>query len=225
MAGLAGAAAARGGAGMLDTLLAEAGSAVHRHVRSPELLNGPDAARNLADAVHYLCVLHGRLPSVVDLAAAKTEPRRSEGWLSDAAAGFALERTYLTRLVVAVGPLPSTPGQSECEAAVVAQHHALEMLARSERRGCALGAAIGLVLDWAAVRPVLDAAADRFGLARSSTALPDTAETRAFACAAATDPALERALVANVIAGQDSAVIGIEVELGAQRGVLLDAER
>ncbi len=193
MVGVAETASAAPGAGMLDTLLAEAGSGVHRYVRSADLLSGPDAARNLADAVHYLCVLHGRLPSVIDLAAAKTESP-TDGWMAAAATGFALERTYLTRLVVAVGPLPSTPGQSECEAAAVAQHHALEMLARSERRGCALGAAIGLVLDWAAVRPVLDVAAARFGLARMPGELPDPAATRAFAAETANGPAMERAI-------------------------------
>ena len=193
MAGVAGTASTAQRAGMLDTLLAEAGSGIHRYVRSADLLGGPDAARNLADAVHYLCVLHGRLPSVIDLAAAKTDSP-ADGWMAEAAIGFALERTYLTRLVVAVGPLPSTPGQSECEAAAVAQHHALEMLARSERRGCALGAAIGLVLDWAAVRPVLDTAADRFGLARMDSMLPAPATTHAFAAEIATSAAIERAV-------------------------------
>ena len=193
MAGVAENASRTPRAGMLDTLLAEAGSGIHRYVRSADLLSGPEAARNLADAVHYLCVLHGRLPSVIDLAATKTDSAAA-GWMSQAAIGFALERTYLTRLVVAVGPLPSTPGQSECEAAAVAQHHALEMLARSERSGCALGAAIGLMLDWAAVRPVLDAAADRFGLARMASELPGPAATRAFAEDIATGPAMERAI-------------------------------
>lgn len=193
MAGVAETALAAPRARMLDPLLAQAGSGVHRYVRSADLLSGPDAARNLADAVHYLCVLHGRLPSVIDLAAAKTESA-ADGWMAEAAIGFALERTYLTRLVVAVGPLPSTPGQSECEAAAVAQHHALEMLARSERRGCALGAAIGLVLDWAAVRPVLDTAADRSGLARMPGALPDAAATHAFAAETASGAAMERAV-------------------------------
>jgi hypothetical protein len=158
------------------------------------LRTGPDAARNLADAVHYLTVLHGRLPSVVDLAGMKVTLAQSKGWLADAATGFALERTYLTRLVVAVGPLPSTPGQAECEAAVVAQHHAVEMLARSERSGCAPGAAIGLVMDWMAIRPVLDAAAARFGLEPMVCRLPNPDATRAFAVEIAMTPAIERAV-------------------------------
>ena len=181
-------------AGMFDMLLGQSGSAAHPYVRSAELLSGPETARNLADAVHYLCVLHGRLPSMIDLAGRKVTLAQSKGWLTDAATGFALERTYLTRLAVAVGPLPSTPGQSECEAAVVAQHHALEMLARSERTGCAPGAAIGLILDWAAVRPVLDVAAERFGLPLMPCTLPDTAATHAFAAQIADTNAIDRAV-------------------------------
>lgn len=183
-----------GAAAMIDALVAECGSGAHEYVRSSALRNGHDAARNLADAVHYLTVLHGRLPSVVDLAGMKVRLEQSRGWLATAATGFALERTYLTRLVVAVGPLPSTPGQAECEAAVVAQHHAVEMLARSERAGCAPGAAIGLVLDWAAIRPVLDTAAARFGLEPMECRLPDQDATRAFATEIVETPAIERAV-------------------------------
>ncbi|MDB5690413.1 MAG: hypothetical protein JWL91_2289 [Sphingomonas bacterium] len=179
---------------MIDAAVAESGSAAHRYVRSSALRSGPNAARNLADAVHYLTVLHGRLPSVVDLAGMKVTLEQSKGWLASAATGFALERTYLTRLVVAVGPLPSTPGQAECEAAVVTQHHAVEMLARSERTGCAPGAAIGLVMDWAAIRPVLDAAADRFGLERMECRLPEEEATRAFAVQIGETSAIERAV-------------------------------
>jgi hypothetical protein len=181
-------------AAMIDAVMVESGSAAHPYLRSGLLRGGPAAAGNLADAVHYLTVLHGRLPSVVDLAGMKVTLAQSKGWLADAATGFALERTYLTRLVVAVGPLPSTPGQADCEAAVVAQHHAVEMLARSERTGCAPGAAIGLVMDWAAVRPVLNAAAARFGLEPMECHLPDADATRAFAAEIAETPAIMRAM-------------------------------
>ena len=40
------------------------------------------------------------------------------------------ERATLVKLVAAVGPLPSTPGQAETEAAIAGQRHALDMLAR-----------------------------------------------------------------------------------------------
>ncbi|MEX6641314.1 hypothetical protein V2A36_33310, partial [Pseudomonas aeruginosa] len=81
------------------------------------------------------------------------------------ASGFADERTYLAHLTAAVGPLPSTPGQAESESALVGERHALEMLARSERRGCATGAVAALLYDWRAIRRVLDVAAERFGVA------------------------------------------------------------
>jgi hypothetical protein len=183
-----------GTAAAIHALVEECGSGAHPYVRSSLLRSGPDAARNLTDAVHYLTVLHGRLPSVVDLAGMKVTLAQSKGWLAEAATGFALERTYLTRLVVAAGPLPSTAGQADSEAAVVAQHHAVEMLARSERTGCAAGAAIGLVMDWAAVRPVLDAAADRFGLPRMECQLPEPEATAAFVDEIAETPGIERAV-------------------------------
>lgn len=184
-----------GTADMLYALAQTDGSARHDYVHAPKLVAGPESSRNLADAVHYLCVLHGRLPSVVDLAAQKAGREGLGGWLAEAAVGFALERTYLTKLVVAVGPLPSTPGQADCEAAVVGQHHALEMLARSERNGCAIGAAVGLVIDWAAVRPVLDAAAVRFSLPVADWPLPSHEETRAFITRIAESYAFERAMM------------------------------
>ena len=45
-----------------------------------------------------------------------------------------------------------------------AQRNALEILANSERRGCALGAAAALVGDWWPIRRLLDRAASRAGL-------------------------------------------------------------
>ena len=76
------------------------------------------------------------------------------------------------RLVVAVGPLPSTPGSVETENAIQAQRHAIETLARSERRGCALGAATALLGDWSAIRPLLDRAAARSGVECPLSSLP-----------------------------------------------------
>jgi hypothetical protein len=69
--------------------------------------------------------------------------------------------------------LPSTPGAAETEATLVAQRHAIETLAKSERRGCALGAATALMADWPAIRALLDRAADRNGLDRPGLVLPD----------------------------------------------------
>ena len=57
----------------------------------------------------------------------------------------------LARLVVAAGPMPSTPNHAEAESAINTQRHALDMLSQSDRNGCAIGAAFALALDWAAM--------------------------------------------------------------------------
>ena len=171
------------------------GTAGHSYAKAPGLLTGREAVRNLADAAHYLCVLHGRFPGVIEHAAAKTAHPAAQGWLATAAEGFAAERSLLTRLAVAAGPLPSTPGQAECEATVLQQRHALEMLSQSERSGCALGAALALALDWRAIRGVLDLAARRVSIEPQICTLPNEDETRTVAMIVAESPAYERAMV------------------------------
>jgi hypothetical protein len=94
-------------------------------------------------------------------------------WLREASDAYERERLYLVRLTAAVGPLPSTPGASETEATLVAQRHAIETLAKSERRGCSLGAATALMSDWPSIRALLDRAADRMGMQRPAMVLPD----------------------------------------------------
>jgi len=183
--------------GVADLLFAQArheGTAGHSYPAG-KILKGPHAARDLADAAHYLCMLYGLKPGIVDLATRSVVPPALRGWTEAAVAGFARERAYLTRIVVAAGPLPSTPGQAEAEAAVIGQRRALEMLASSDRLGCALGAAMALVLDWRAVRTVLDAAAKRFSIDSPGMLLPDPGETSAAASLLATEPRIERALL------------------------------
>ncbi len=149
--------------------------------------------RDLADAVHCLCLLHGRHPGVIDYAQGSTHDPIAEAWLAEAVAGFASERAYLVRLVAAVGPLPSTLGQAESEAAIGGQRHALDMLAKSERPGCAIGAAMALVLDWPAMRAVLDAAATRIGIDVPPLRLPDEQESATVLSALAATSPYERA--------------------------------
>lgn len=206
--------ATRGLQGTLDALVAQDGSGTHPYLLA---LSQPRAAtRDLADAVHLLCTLHGRLPGVVDMAAERTDHPRALEWLLDAVAGFAEERAQITRLVVAAGPLPSTPGQAESESAVLGQRHALEMLARSERRGCAIGAALALVLDWPATRLMLDVAADRFGVSASPPQLPGGARALRLADAVSDSASIDRALF-----------FGAQQLLVQHRGLwsLLDARR
>ncbi len=181
------------GATLLSLVSAE-GSSHHRYLKAAELSSGRNATRNLADVIHHLTLLHGRHPGVIDHAALHTAHPAVRDWLLAATSGFARERTYLTKLAVAVGPLPSTPGQAETESAVLGQHHALEMLAQSDRIGCAFGAAAALVLDWAAIRDTLDLAAARIGVTVPSNVLPSAEACSAAAAAIAETAQVDRAL-------------------------------
>ncbi len=188
------AAAPRSGA-LLLARLADHGSAAHLYPASPSWIRAPGAARDLADMIHYLCVLHGRYPGLVDHAAARVTEAGARAWLTQATYAFAGERAYLARLAVAAGPVPSTPGAAGTDAAVLGQRHAMETLALSERRGCALGAAMALVLDWAAVRTCLDGAARRFGIESPAYPAADLDSVVALADSYADAAPVQRALL------------------------------
>jgi hypothetical protein len=178
---------------LLSSLVATEGSASHPYPAS-RALEGEPAVRNLADIAHFICLLHGRYPGVIDHASARVVHPAARSFIYRAAPGFAAERSYLTRLVVAAGPLPSTLGQSQSEAVVSNQTHALATLAQSERSGTAIGAAVALVLDWRPIRRVLDAAAQRFGIQVPPLDLPGVAETLTTLTDAAETPGVERAM-------------------------------
>ena len=178
--------------GTIATLTSVDGTATHP---MPRMLYGPNVAvRDLADAVHALCALHGRHPGVIDHAAEHSHQPAAKDWLEEAAAAFTDERAYLARLTAAAGPLPSTPGQAETDAALVAQRHAFDMLAHSDRAGCATGAAIALVIDWYAFRDAMDVAAARFGVVPPKMALPDEIEVATIVAALSDSSALQRAM-------------------------------
>jgi hypothetical protein len=183
---------------VLDALVAADGTAGHGYASGARASFGPNAALSLpdlADAAYYLCLLHGRHPGVIDHAATRSADNAARAWLIEAADGFARERTYLTQVTVAVGPAPSTAGQSDCETVVSQQRHALDMLAQSDRRGCAMGAAVALVLDWRAVRHILDIAAIRVGVEPLGCELPDRASTLEVARAIGGDDVIDRAIL------------------------------
>ncbi|HYG46845.1 MAG TPA: hypothetical protein VD846_02790 [Allosphingosinicella sp.] len=180
---------------LLLARLAEHGSAAHPYAASPQLLRSPTAVRDLADLIHYLCVLHGRYPGLIDHAAARVVEPEARVWLTNATYAFAGERAYLARLAVAAGPVPSTPGAGGTDAAVLGQRHAMETLALSERRGCALGAAMALVLDWAVIRCCLDAAAARFGIDAPAYPAADRDSVVRLADSHAASPPVQRALL------------------------------
>ena len=51
------------------------------------------------------------------------------------------------------------------------------MLAQSDRRGCALGTAVTMVLEWDAIRAILDAGALRLGIEPPTCRLPTRNDT------------------------------------------------
>jgi hypothetical protein len=180
---------------VFDTLVTVEGTGAHPYVQSRKLVEGRDATRNLADVVHFLSLVHGRQPGMVDHAINLAVRDDARHWLDQAISAFARERAYLTQLGSATGPLPSTVGQQQCEQAAIAQGHAIDMLGKSERTGCALGAALAMALDWRAIRAVLDSAAVRLDVSARPAALPDLHETRDLIEAHSGTPGVERAML------------------------------
>lgn len=174
--------------------VASDGSARHNYLNSLLEASGRHSGRDLADAVHLLCSLHGRYPGLIEMALQRCPKGAAQEWLTRASDAFERERLYVVRLTSAVGPLPSTPGAAETEAGLVAARHALETLAMSERDGCALGAATALVGDWWPIRRVLDRAATRAGIESPAPSLPDEASVLRVIEQGTSTPASARAL-------------------------------
>jgi len=170
------------------------GCARHSHLTSLLEAAGPHSGRDLADAVHLLCNLHGHYPGLIEVALQRCPKGAMHEWLGRASDAFERERLYLVRLTAAVGPLPSTPGAAETAASLVAARHALETLATSEREGCALGAATALIGDWWPIRRVLDRVAARGTTEAPAPSLPDEASVVAIIEHAAQNPGTARAL-------------------------------
>ena len=179
----------------LFATVAEHGTVAHPYHASPALLKGPQSSRNLADAIHFLCTVHGRYPGVMDHAATRSTDPAVRAWFSTTLEGFSQERAFLARLTVEVGPIPSTPGAANAQSTLLAQRHALDMLAQSERNGCALGAAMALIVDWGRIRGILNVAGNRFGVEPPSYRLTDSAAVRSLADNVGASPLVERAML------------------------------
>lgn len=182
-----------GAGSSLAALAASDGSAGHPYLT--RLQANVEPLRDLADAAHYLCILHGRHPGVIDFAGRHASQEIESSWLEAAGDAFVAERALLARIVTAAGPLPSTPGHAESEAAAAAQHRALEMLAQSDRAGCAIGAALALSIEWTEIRKVLDAAALRLNLPQQPPTLPSVDETVSVIDALVRQAPVERAML------------------------------
>jgi hypothetical protein len=179
---------------MLVALAAAEGSASHPYTHSYELNADPLATRNLADVLHLLSMLHGPQPGLIELAGDRNVIPEAADWFRQAAAGFAAERHYLTQLIVAAGPAPSTPGESDTAATILDQRRAMETIVCSDRYGCGLGAIVGFVLDWQAIRAVLDTAASRIGINIPACQLPGDAATSMMLASLPVQPRLDRSL-------------------------------
>ncbi len=153
-------------------------------------LSGAD----IADIAHFLCVLHGRHPGVVDHAATKTADVIAREWLVEAMDGFSAERAFLTTLTVAAGPISGVRSEDQSNATVLAQRKALEMLSQSDRNGCALGASFALVLDWQAIRPLLEKVAIKLGVEPRKAILPSAEATHILNTELSQSSAVERAI-------------------------------
>jgi hypothetical protein len=127
----------------------------------------------IADIAHFLCISHGRHPGIVDHAATKIIDESARAWLVQATNAFASERTFLNKLTVAAGPITRQFGQETITALLTNQAKSFEMLATSDRQGCAVGAAVAFVIDWQTTRPLLDQAALALGLEPTKIDLPD----------------------------------------------------
>lgn len=177
----------------LFALIDADGTRAHPHAAA---LARPGAnPRDLADAVHLICSLHGRHPGLVDHSAQHRNIEGANGWLDSVAIAFAEERARIVALAVAAGPLPSTPGQAESEATVTAQRHALDMLAMSARSGCSLGASLALVLDWTAIGRVLRSAGDRFGVEMPTPPFPSEIDTETLIATIGGSASIDRAIL------------------------------
>lgn len=174
--------------------VASEGCARHPHLGALLETAGRCSGRDLADAVHLLCALHGRYPGLIELALERCATGEAQDWLRRAAESFERERLYLVRLTSAVGPTPSTPGAGQTESCLLAARRALETLAVSERAGCALGAATALIGDWWPVRRLLDRAATRAGIEAPAPSLPDESSIIAIIGTLNESPAAARAL-------------------------------
>ena len=83
--------------------VAAAGSARHPHLDSLVDSSGPESARDLADAVHMLCSVHGLHPGLVDMALASPCGDGAKQWLARAAEAFERERIQEKKWLVVAG--------------------------------------------------------------------------------------------------------------------------
>ena len=149
---------------------------------------------DLADAIHWLHQLHGGATGLIDGASLRARSPDERAFLLRAFDAWQCERRALSALVVAVGPIPSTPGQLADEATLVTLAAAITTLGSSDRAGVSLGAATALAVEWHGLRGLIDRAADRFAATIPACDLADRAELLASVAGFVDAPGVERAV-------------------------------
>lgn len=176
----------------LTALAQSDGNVAHPYLA--RLKSNTTDSRDLADAVHFLCILHGAHPSIVDEAAARVTDLADREVLQRAAQAFTAERAYLLQIAPAAGPAPSTPGHRNAETAAADQVRAVHTLAQSERIGVAYGASLAILCDWVEIRALLDAMARRFDVPVQPDTLPEAELLSAWFDQLASTTAVQRAM-------------------------------
>lgn len=178
--------------------------------QQPQLRASGKSARTglLADISHFMHVAHGRHPGLIDHAAHEIVDDAARSWLIKAMDGMFVERAFLNKLTVTAGPIRRLTGHEKVSTLVEGQAKNFQMLATSDRKGCAAGAAIAFILDWHQTRPLLEIAALEMGLATPEVTLPSIAECTELVANLNENAAFRRAMA-----------FGAEQTLAQQRGL------
>ena len=191
---------------VVEPLIAFLGNRIDRPALRAPVQNARAAL--IADIAHFINISHGRHPGVVDHAADKIADDAARRWLVQAIDGFAAERTFLNRLTVEAGPIRRRPGQDKVTALIKSQSKSFEMLATSDRKGCAAGAALAFVIDWHQTRAILDRISLHIAMEPPAISLPDIA-----ACADVADRIVQNDAYRRAMG------FGAEQLLAQQRGL------
>ncbi len=178
----------------LDPALFEGGAGEHPWMRRLASDPGRGAGPDLADAIHWLALLHGGAAGLVDGASLLARSDRERRFLNGAFDAWQSERAALASLAVAVGPVPSTSGHHLDEVTTADLAHAIATLATSERDGVSLGAATALIVEWHGLRALMERAAERFGCDIRPCVLPSQADLLATVAGFIDAPGVERAM-------------------------------
>jgi|TARA_R100000501_G_scaffold18412_1_gene38587 hypothetical protein len=156
----------------------------------------PDAL--VADVAHFLTIIHGELPGLMDLVAKEVPAFRLP--LQPAIAAFQDDRQWLTSLCLESGPRRDRRGLTEAETVVRGLREAMLTLARSSREGCAVGAVLAFLCDWPGLRSTLNDAG-RLAFAARWPARPGAWPADALTeCTASADPLYQDRSGARAIA-------------------------